>query len=74
MSCQIKPMEPRNCWEFWNCKNSEKEKCPACQTSSGKDCFNLTYQFRPIAKKDFQYCWECPWERALKTTFDTGNS
>lgn len=66
-------MKPQNCWEFWKCKNDEKEKCPAYETHSGKDCFNLTSRFRPIGKRNFQYCRECPWHRIIKTTFDIGN-
>ena len=65
--------KPLNCWEFWKCNNSERKKCAASETISGRDCYNLTANFQPPGKRDFQYCWECPWYRKISTTFNIGN-
>ncbi len=54
-------MEPQNCWEFWNCSQEIRVKCPAYVTHSGKECYNLAECFCAKVKKDFKHCWECPW-------------
>jgi hypothetical protein len=30
---------PQNCWEFMECPPKIKEKCPAYQNNTGKDCW-----------------------------------
>ena len=55
-----------NCWEFWDCPVETRDKCHACTTKSGKDCFNLTEDFSPELKRAFKHCWECPWYKKVQ--------
>lgn len=32
--------EPQNCWDFWNCTEEEKQKCPAFP-SHGRECWEV---------------------------------
>lgn len=60
-------MEPRNCWEFWDCHQEVKEKCPAYLTGYGRDCYDFTEDDTPRVKRGFEHCSECPWYRKVKT-------
>lgn len=57
--------QPKNCWEFWNCPQEIKKKCPAFQTDSGQECWLVAQNFCPYLKKKYRYCWECSWFQKL---------
>ena len=58
----------QNCLEYWDCKI--KLECPAYQTESGKDCYEIASyicsminQGMPVilkVERSFKFCWECP--------------
>ena len=58
--------EAENCWEFWDCPVKLRDTCIVYTSKSGKDCYNLTYNFSPICKKEFIHCWECPWYKKVQ--------
>jgi len=53
--------KPCNCWEFWKCPKEELEGCPAHLINDGKGCWLYTHGLKPMAKRDFCSCAECPW-------------
>ena len=65
-------MEPKNCWEYWDCHEEIRDRCPAYTTPySGQDCFYYAKDFCPKIKKDeFEHCWECPWYKKIKPDSD----
>jgi hypothetical protein len=52
---------PENCWEYWNCPETIKKDCLAFKSDSGKDCWNVTKDFRPFCRTEFEHCGDCPW-------------
>jgi len=52
--------EPKNCWEYWSCIKSVKEKCIVYQKNYGKKCWFLK-GCCPKRGHTFKNCWECPW-------------
>ncbi|MBI4843524.1 MAG: PilZ domain-containing protein [Nitrospirae bacterium] len=66
-------MNPKNCWEFWNCADKLKAKCPAFTTDSGRECFDLAKDYCPKTTDEFEHCWECPWYQEIqKERLDNG--
>ncbi|MBU2638894.1 MAG: hypothetical protein KJ955_08015 [Nanoarchaeota archaeon] len=66
-------VEPKNCWEFWNCAEDIKKKCPAYNYNSGRDCWLAASSFRepgcPKVKNEFESCSDCPWFKKLNPKF-----
>ena len=67
--------KPENCWEYWNCADEVRRKCPAYTTNSGRECWMVAGTFSsrekkcPKAKNEFDFCWQCPWFRLLNPDF-----
>lgn len=64
---------PETCWDFWKCEKRVREKCPAYDTGSGKDCWMVADSFVnngcPRLKNSFKACWECPWFKKVNPDF-----
>ena len=64
-------MEPKNCWEYWDCSEEIRDKCPAYTIpDSGRDCFDLAKDYCPKVLYGFKHCWECPWYKKIKSDSD----
>jgi hypothetical protein len=63
-------MEHQNCWEFFDCPEKVRDKCPAFLTYHGRDCFNFAENYCPRIYKGFDRCWECPWFKKIKPDFE----
>lgn len=61
----VKEKEPQNCWDFWQDPKKLREKCPAYQTHSGRECWFVATEYCPRLKREFKYCWDCPWFKKL---------
>jgi len=59
-------MEKKTCWDYWDCPEETRAKCPAYITKSGRDCFDLASEFCPRKKSEFKHCWECPWYKKVE--------
>jgi hypothetical protein len=66
----MKNMEHKNCWEFWNCSEKIRSKCPAFLTYHGMDCFDFAENDCPKIEKGFNHCSECPWYKKIKSNID----
>ena len=64
-------MEPKNCWEYWDCPEEIRDRCPAYTIPySGRECFYYAKDFCPKLKHEFEHCWECPWYKKIKSDSD----
>ena len=59
-------MEPKNCWEFWDCPKDIRDQCPAFLTYHGDECYNFAENYCQRPNMDFQRCEECPWYKKIK--------
>jgi hypothetical protein len=62
--------KPQNCWEYWKDSKEKREKCPAYQTDSGRECWLVSSHYCPKIGRDFEYCWDCPWFKKLNPDFE----
>jgi len=37
--------EPQNCWEFYNCPEETRKKCPAYEYKMGRECWLIASTF-----------------------------
>jgi hypothetical protein len=63
--CGYAKKEAQNCWEYWDCHKDTKTKCPAFKIDAGTLCVYTTLNYRPIAKRDFDSCFDCPWYKKI---------
>jgi hypothetical protein len=69
-------VEPRNCWEFWNCKDEIRNNCIAYKTSSGAECWMLVGSIArkelhcPKLENRFKDCSECSWFKKMRPDFN----
>ena len=61
-----KMKEPQNCWDFWRCPKSSKERCLIYRRKYGKRCWFLA-GCSPQADREFADCWLCPWYLEVTT-------
>jgi len=66
--------EAKNCWSYWNCDSRTFKDCPSWKYTSGKRCWDLAgtgckEPYCILLKKEFRYCWECPWFRKVNPDF-----
>lgn len=54
---------PENCWEYWKCPKRNREKCKVFQLDMGSQCYNVSHDFRPQRKREFDDCFDCAWFR-----------
>lgn len=62
-----------NCWDFFNCKEKVKMKCPAFRVDSGNECWFVASTFPAPNKKKFTCCVKCPWFKKLNTKNEGNN-
>lgn len=62
--------DAENCWEFWNCPSRTKNKCAAYKLEMGDQCWNVSRDFRPRRKRDFDDCFDCDWFKMRQTFND----
>jgi hypothetical protein len=53
--------DPKYCFEFWECPEEKQEKCPARTVIPAKNCWAFGCAGQPKTKRNFSFCWECPW-------------
>ncbi len=53
--------DPQNCWEFWDCPEKDKKKCPAYISDSGKECWYFASTFCNLKGRGARKCLECDW-------------
>jgi hypothetical protein len=53
----------KNCWEYWDCKI--KKDCPAYKTKNGDECWDVAQYYCPKVKREFKFCWDCPWFKEM---------
>ena len=71
-----KNKESSSCWEFWDCSEKVRTKCAAYIYNSGRECWFIASSAEPRCpriKRDFEYCWQCPWFKKLNPDFDEKN-
>ena len=63
--------EPQNCWEFWNCPEVARKKCPAYEYKMGRECWMIASSFNgegcPKTKgMGMKFCMNnCDWFKKL---------
>ncbi len=57
------------CWEYWDCSQKNKIKCPVYKAGDGKRCWmytdNLAVFAWAAADRKFDTCKKCPWYKKL---------
>ncbi len=60
----------QNCWQFWNCPDETRSKCPVYIKGLGdrcwevKECFTTSNNPGPTEKKE-ECCRECRWFKKM---------
>lgn len=67
------------CWDFWECPDEYKKKCPAYIHKMGDECWLIVGSFTkksqcPLLKKEFKSCYECAWFRLKHPKIDKAMS
>jgi hypothetical protein len=57
----------RDCWDFWQCGEEQKEECRVYRKKLGRTCWYVPLAFRAETARDFNSCWECSWYRTVNT-------
>jgi len=65
----IKKNNIQNCWDFFSCEEEQRKQCSAFNTDIGRDCWAIASSSKLVSKKDFKYCWECPWFKKINPDF-----
>ena len=54
-----------NCWDFFNCSQEDKQKCPAYLEGRGKDCWFVENRNTQVINSGVgtfegtKKCWDC---------------
>ncbi len=58
--------DAKNCWEFRDCPDVIREKCPAYVFESGRECWMLAEDFcSKMLNGHFKKCFDCHWFKKL---------
>ncbi len=78
MKKAIRESDAINCWQFWDCSEEAKLKCPVYKSKDGRRCWTYTHDLLiPFhfsrQRKKFKSCEECPWYKKMQKLTPEGD-